>query len=271
MARLAIDSVMARALPGRLEATGVDVHLHPDAPAAGGSTVLDGLTSDGRWRTQFETGTSNGGLTAIPGGDRWRWESRLFGGAYDGASMRDRPVYGGLRVEEDPYGSAPRFGSAHLRLRDAVLERSTLCYPDSAFEPLAVGTVGLAGAVTEALHEPMTDPLDRYVEAHVHGGLRLEDVEALVLDPSFRGTGVEEAGRRTGLEVRWHPGYVLPSSRIPGLASYRGQEVAEAAAAVAAGGLLTPAVLGEARVASRFDPQTLKRVWHLLAAFGRLG
>jgi hypothetical protein len=33
------------------------------------------------------------------------------------------------------------------------------------------------------------DPLDDYIEAQVHGPVRLDaDVEALVLDPSFRGT-----------------------------------------------------------------------------------
>src|SRR5689334_3856006 len=38
-----------------------------------------------------ETGTSNGGLTAYPGGGRWRWESRMSGGAYD-----DAPAAAGL-------------------------------------------------------------------------------------------------------------------------------------------------------------------------------
>lgn len=55
-------------------------------------SLLDRLAVDGRYRSQFETGTSNGGLTAHPGGARWRWESRLFGGAYDEAPPSSRPV-----------------------------------------------------------------------------------------------------------------------------------------------------------------------------------
>jgi len=51
----------------------------------GGATVLEHLARDGVYRSQFETGTSNGGLTAHPGGDRWRWEQRIFGHAYDDA------------------------------------------------------------------------------------------------------------------------------------------------------------------------------------------
>lgn len=69
--------------------------------------------------------------------------------------------------------------------------------------------------------------------------------------------------------MRWHPGYALPSPAIPGLAAYRGHEVEEAAATIAAGALLTPAVLASARTADRFDARTLKRVWHLLAFAGR--
>jgi hypothetical protein len=47
------------------------------------------MARDGVYRSQFETRVSNGGLTAYPGGDRWRWESRIFGAAYDDDS---RPV-----------------------------------------------------------------------------------------------------------------------------------------------------------------------------------
>jgi hypothetical protein len=73
----------------------VTLNFHPDRDAGGGP-ILDRLGADGTYRSQFVTGTSNGGLTAFPGGDRWRWESRIFGGAYDQAPAADRPVYGAL-------------------------------------------------------------------------------------------------------------------------------------------------------------------------------
>lgn len=55
----------------------VTLNFHPH--------FLHDLADDGVYRSQFATGTSNGGLTARPGGDRRRWESRIFGGAYDEA------------------------------------------------------------------------------------------------------------------------------------------------------------------------------------------
>ncbi|WTJ93120.1 DUF3626 domain-containing protein [Streptomyces sp. NBC_01537] len=60
---------------------------------------------DGVHHSQFVTGTSNGGLTAHPGGDRWRWESRVFGGAYDSAPARQRPVYGALNFRRAAAGA----------------------------------------------------------------------------------------------------------------------------------------------------------------------
>src|SRR6187402_2202415 len=93
----------------------VTVQFHPDWPFRDGM-VLESMARDGVYRSQFETGTSNGGLTAHEGGDRWRWESRLFEGRYDAADPTTRPVYGAWNRRDDPYGGAIRFGSAHLRL-----------------------------------------------------------------------------------------------------------------------------------------------------------
>lgn len=55
------------------------------------------------------------------GGDRWRWESRIFDGAYDEATAHERPVYGALNFRRKPVGGAPRFGSAHFRLTARTL------------------------------------------------------------------------------------------------------------------------------------------------------
>ncbi len=268
-ARRAIEAVRRRARPGRLEAVGVDVHFHPDAVGDDAASALAGIGTARRWRTQFETGTSNGGLTARPGGDRWRWESRLFDGAYDGVPPRARPAYGALGTG-DPRGAAPRFGSAHLHLAPAVLGRTTFCHPDSAHEPEAVGTVDAAGAVLDSLARlVLEDPLDRYVEAHVHGGVALDDVETVVLDPSFRGTATEEAAGALGVPVRWHPGFVLHEQRLGEAESYRGPDAVRAARRLLVDGVLTPALLGAARRGGEVDEPTAKHVWHLLAGFGR--
>ncbi len=58
------------------------LQFHPDWPHAG-RMVIESMAEDGRYRSQFMTGISNGGLSAFPGGDRWRWKSLLFSARYD--------------------------------------------------------------------------------------------------------------------------------------------------------------------------------------------
>jgi len=244
------------------------VHLHPDREV-GGVPVLRLLARDGRYRSQFETGTSNGGITAYPGGDRWRWESRLFGGAYDDAPASARPVYGSLDHRGLAAGASPRFGSAHLRLAAPTLARTTFCYPDSVFEPVDMGTAAachLTGLADAARPE---DPLDDYVEAHLHGGLLLaRDVEALVLDPSHRGTAVEEDAARLGLPVEVHHGFLLEVGVLDHHLGYRGTDVVAAASRIARDGVLDARAVGDAARAGGEDEQVLKRVWHCVARFG---
>lgn len=47
----------------------ITLNFHPDRMAAG-RPILDALAQDGTYHSQFVTGTSNGGLTAHPGGFR---------------------------------------------------------------------------------------------------------------------------------------------------------------------------------------------------------
>ncbi|MCX5417509.1 DUF3626 domain-containing protein [Streptomyces sp. NBC_00059] len=247
----------------------VTLNFHPDR-VSGGRTVLERLAEDGVYVSQFVTGTGNGGLTAHPGGDRWRWESRIFGGAYDGASAHERPVYGALDFRRAPFGAAPRFGSAHLRLTAEALPRSTFCYPDSFLEPSDFG-VAAAGSRLIALAEAdARDALDDYVEAHVHGPVRLKDhAEALVLDPCFRGTDVEKAARALPCPLEWHGGFRLGTDELRRHPEYRGPEYVELGSGIAVDGFLDARIIGEAVAAGRHDPQDLKRVWHCVARFGR--
>lgn len=256
----------------------VALHFHPDRLVAG-RPILQAMAADGTYRSQFETGTSNGGLTARPGGDRWRWESRIFGGAYDDAPAAMRPKYGALDTGGRPAGPAPRFGSAYLRLTEAALDRATFCFPDSVFEPRDFATADAYGleplqraereAAADSTDEEGPDPLDGYVEAHVHGPVRLPaDAEALVLDPSHRGTQVEALAAATGIRVEWHPGYRLTVDELRRHPAYRGPEYVDLGERLAEGGVLTPRVIGDAARTGRYVEQDLKRVWHLVARFG---
>lgn len=263
----------------RVVASRIVLHFHPGWRFDAG-TVLDAIVASGMYRSQWETGTSNGGLTARPGGDRWTWESRVFDGRYDDADAADRPVYGAWNRRDDPYGASPRFGSAYLRLRPEVKARATFCWPDSVYEPEAIGgperleelcrlaDQGLfdeSALPPSAAELPLEDPLNDYVEAHVHGGLDIaRDVQALVLDPSdFEAYRVNLD--RLGCAVETHPGYRVTANEID--PNYRGH--VPVGLALKLGGEITPARLAAASRSGRHDPQAIKWLWHCLARYGR--
>ncbi|WP_145907929.1 DUF3626 domain-containing protein [Kitasatospora viridis] len=246
----------------------VTLNFHPDRLTTGGEPILERLAADGVYRSQFSTGTSNGGLTAHPGGDRWRWESRIFGGAYDQAPAEHRPVYGALNFRGRAFGAAPRFGSAHFRLAPSVLPRATFCYPDSFTEPTDFGTAEKMALVALAEADER-DLLDDYVETQVHGPVRLDrDVEALVLDPCYRGTEVARAAERLPCPVEWHGGWRLGVEELRRHPDFRGPEFVALGEEIAVDGVLDPRIVGEADRSGRYDPQSVKRVWHYVARFG---
>ncbi|MGW6397198.1 DUF3626 domain-containing protein [Streptomyces sp. NPDC055134] len=245
----------------------VTLNFHPDRMLHG-KPILDALAADGLYRSQFVTGTSNGGLTAYPGGDRWRWESRIFDGSYDEASAQERPVYGALNFRRKPVGGAPRFGSAHFRLAAEAVARTTFCYPDSCLEPSDFGVAGRMGLIDLALAD-CKDDLDDYIEAQVHGAVRPDcHVEALVLDPCYRGTPVEASALRLGCPVEWHGGFRLEVEELRRHPGYRGQEYVGLGTRIAVAGVLDPRIVGDAARDGRHDPQSVKKVWHYLARFG---
>ena len=92
----ALACVEARSRGGPVDPTlRVTVNFHP-ARLHRGIPLLRCIADDGEYRSQFVTGTGNGSLSAFPGGERWAWETRLFGGAYDTASTHERPKVGAL-------------------------------------------------------------------------------------------------------------------------------------------------------------------------------
>lgn len=271
-AQRALGHVAALASGGPVDRSlRITLNFHPDRVTRDGTPLLEQLRADGVYRSQFVTGTSNGGLAAHPGGDRWRWESRILGGAYDGEAAEARPVYGALNHRRRSVGGSPRFGSAHLRLRSEALDRATFCFPDSFYEPSTFGVADAAHAVIAAslADGGPADPMDDYVEAQVHGPVLLErDVEALVLDPCYRDTAVEAQARRLPVPLEWHGGFRLTVTELRRHPDYRGPEFVELGTVIAEDGSLDPRVIGAALRTGRHDPQSLKRVWHCLANFG---
>jgi hypothetical protein len=135
----AIDALIA----GVQRRARITVNFHPDRLVKDGRSVADALHDEGIYRSQFETKISNGSLTAYLGGDRDRWEERMFGGEYQRwhVTSTERPKYGGLDVLGHANGACPRFGSCHLRLRPIALDRATFTMGDSVSEPADAGVV----------------------------------------------------------------------------------------------------------------------------------
>lgn len=127
----------------------------------------------------------------------------MFGGIYDALPARARPKCGSLNHRRRPEGGSIRFGSAHLRLAQHTLERTTFRHPDSVFEPTAVGTARRMALmpIADADHR---DQLD-YIEAQVHGPVLLDhDVEALVFDPAYHDTTIEYAASALPFPIERH-------------------------------------------------------------------
>ncbi len=206
----------------------IDVNFHPDRLTPTGASVSEVLLQSGRYRNQFETGISNGGLTAFEGGARDIWEKRLFGGMYQqpGVLPADRPKYGALNLLRHWDGACPRFGCCYFRLKSSVAERCTFAFGDSSTQPDVMGTISvfdsvlaavleaiqttgaalggrnlrvgpfLAQLILQAERHGMVDfsrlpgrSLDESIEVHIHGPVRLEcDIACLVADRAFRCT-----------------------------------------------------------------------------------
>ena len=221
------------------------LNFHPDRLVRG-VPILEALARDGVYRSQFVTGTSNGGLTAHPGGDRWAGRAGSSAGPTTPRPPRSARSTEGSDFRRRLVGAAPRFGSSHFRLTGETLRRATFCYPDSAAEPSAFGVA--AGMSLIALAETDDrDALDDYIEAQVHGQVvPARDVETLVLDASYRGTPVEAAARRLPCPLAWHPGYRLGVEELRLHPDFRGPEYVEFGARIAEDGRLDPRVIGDA-------------------------
>jgi hypothetical protein len=279
-ARAALDHVAEVATGGLLDLSmPVTINFHPER-LIGGESVLRRIGRDKVYRSQFESGISNGGLTAAPGGDRWNWEKRIFGGAYDEAPAAERPKYGALNHRRRSLGAAPRFGSAHLRLSATVLARTTFCFPDSVLEPHDFATaerfdlLRLADEFDQVERTDLVEAteggqLDDYIEAHVHGVLDLTcDVEALVLDPSFQDTEIEDDAAALGVPVEWHEGRRLSLAELDRHPEFRGPHIVAVGHRVAEHDAIDAAVIGRATARGLEDPGELKRLWHYVARFG---
>jgi GNAT superfamily N-acetyltransferase len=219
-------------------------------------------------------------------------------------------------------GPSPRFGSCYLLLEPEVSQRCTFTYLDSHRQPPQRGThqelddilaallsdvfsygcalgarnlsvpqllrhltANLPRSACVARNLTPARALDQYIEAQVHGEVRLDrDVELLVADPSFQGTAIGESLQQIAttyrFALRWHAGFSLPLDRVP--SDFRGPTMPSLARHIATGNDLDASMIGPAVMELRRNPQAwsdrggslqvlqeLKLLWHVLVKYGQ--
>ncbi|WP_242269206.1 DUF3626 domain-containing protein [Bacillus cereus group sp. BfR-BA-01352] len=318
------DEIFEEAVANLKSHARIALHFHPDRLDSSMKSVAEALFEQGIYKSQFETLLSNGSVSAYPGGERDLWEKRIFGGAYqlEGVTNDQRPKYGSLNLMLHPDGPAPRFGSCYFLLSPKVSSRSTYTYLDSHQDPKEKGTYEefdmiLAALLEETfvrecaigegnltptrlvnhllanLERPFIDlvnkesarNLNHYIEAQVHGDISLkEDVEVLVVDPSFKGTDVgrtlEEICLKYSIDLYWHIGFVLPVDEVP--MDFRGSKMPSLARRIGRNHCIDANIIGSAVVDLKRNPlswsdrgtyeevlQELKLLWHVLVRFGK--
>ena len=164
-----------------------------------GQRQLQLIINNGRFKTQFETGTSNG---IFDPSVRKGYESMMFGFPRE-LPHEVRPVYGYIA----PLGEVPspqqgphQYGNIKVVLKDSVRQRTTVTVGDSlsfdkqlpspalkvdrySWHPHTIqGDVAIAGNPAAALLERSTRYSGGYVEAQIHGGLNVTDISRIVVD-----------------------------------------------------------------------------------------
>lgn len=172
----------------------VQIRLSPD--------TLRQVLADGRFKSQFESGTSGGILAPM---QRAGWEQQMFDSRLEMRGV-DRPIYGYVadRQRDDLNGPLNMYGTVIVWLKDSVLDRTTACVGDSfnaSAQPMPVASPDMT-IVPPAYLDPdrvvrrysvdPRDPLEwrslrdsgaAYIEAQIHGGLKAADIAAVEFAP----------------------------------------------------------------------------------------
>ena len=239
--------------------------------------------------------------------------------SYGEGDAASRPKYGALQILRYPDGPSPRFGSSYFVLSAEATSRSTFTFQGSqedvalrqsgSLETMApvlaalfrtgeekgavldrryLSIAGLADDMMKELPRPFFDPshgelgraLDSFVEAQVHGPVRLtEDIERLVADSVYRETEtgdlLHKISRRYEIKLDWHPGYMLPVKDVPDY--FRGYATKPLAMRIAGEGTIDASNIGAAANSYYLKPELwrelgtleeglthFRRIWHVL-------
>jgi hypothetical protein len=172
----------------------LDQLAQSDVVISAPKNVIDNILNDGRFRTQFETGTSGATVNKV-----MRAEAEKFGlGIPENLPADQRPVYGYLNFSKETRNITQRgYGEVSFVLSDSVRPRTTIGVGDTMDNFRNANMVGApidAPNILAADHEISNlvdyartgDTADfvysgmGYVEAHVQGGVTLNDIKAVL-------------------------------------------------------------------------------------------
>lgn len=173
--------------------------------------ILIKILDDGKFKNQHETGTSGGGLNPTY---REKAEKKAFG-----ENLKDFPLYGYIATSKSTSKDAFTpdayyYGGVKIIFNDNVKSRTTITAGDS------LGMFANGVGTGSPLLKPTQDSLDRevnkltglgrpseldYIEAQIHGGLTVKDIEKVVI--SRKSPRLEDSLREQGIPftVANHP------------------------------------------------------------------
>jgi hypothetical protein len=126
--------------------------------------------------------------------------------------------------------------------------------------------------------------LNHYIEAQIHGDISLkEDVEMLVVDPSYQDTPIGEILKtlcsKYSIVLKWHMGFELLVDEVP--IDFRGSSMPSLAKRIAKDRYINASTIGAAVMDLKCNPeswsergtmadvlQELKLLWHVLVRYG---
>lgn len=175
-----------------------------------GQTVLEQIIDSGKFKTQMETGTSNGCLSAS---SRKKACQNMFGMDASKVDKADFEFYGYLweddHVKDFMVDGASQYGGTIAQFKPHIRERTTFTLKDSlgpalhdtGFTPSLLDDVtptfdmsspyevdrltrvakNSTGKITP--EEVLQEVSSSYIEAQYHGGLFVDDIESIVFGP----------------------------------------------------------------------------------------
>lgn len=183
---------------------------------------LEKVLDDGRFKTQFETGTSVGGYFPDV---RAAYERQAFGLPLD-LDPKLRPVYGYLMVDGPRDTNGPdgvgAYGDIQVVLKPELRLRTTAQVGDS-LDQLRYGRPSPVNDPDWMAFSPADDEFDielmerfdrdytsdgfkesGYIEAQVHGGVTVDDIEEIIF-PQAPGKRLRAILKRRGIPWRIYP------------------------------------------------------------------